>query len=143
MLLTKSESRQVSWLVPSREEAVCYVRHRAVAEIGAWVSELGDLLEVELVVTELVTNAITHASGLVVGISLRMDPPGAVEIRVSDSHPGFFGGRVRGDRDEHGRGLGLVRRLSRCWWWEPLPEGKVVCALVDLGGGGWGCDEDE
>ncbi|MFE6865196.1 ATP-binding protein [Kitasatospora sp. NPDC057692] len=139
----RTEPRQVSWVVPSRDEAVGYVRHRTVAEIRAWGIELADPLEVELVVTELVTNAVSHAGGQVVGIGVRVAKAGAVVIRVSDSHLGFFGGRVSREPGEHGRGLVMVRQLARSWWWEPLPEGKVVCALVDLGGGGWGCDEDE
>ncbi|MCX4752247.1 ATP-binding protein [Kitasatospora purpeofusca] len=133
----RTESRQVSWVVPSRDEAVGYVRHRTVAEIRAWGIELADPLEVELVVTELVTNAVSHAGGQVVGVGIQVAEAGAVVIRVSDSHPGFFGRRVRRVRrepGEHGRGLVMLRQLARCWWWEPLSEGKVVCALVEVSG---------
>ncbi|MCX4685067.1 ATP-binding protein [Kitasatospora purpeofusca] len=130
----RTESRQVSWVVPSRDEVVGYVRHRTVAEIRAWGIELADPLEVELVVTELVTNAVSHAGGQVVGIELQVAEAGAVVIRVSDSHPGFFGRRVWREPGEHGRGLVMLRQLARCWWWEPLSEGKVVCALVDVFG---------
>ncbi|MFD9063765.1 ATP-binding protein [Kitasatospora purpeofusca] len=130
----RTESRQVAWVVPSRDEVVGYVRHRTVAEIRAWGIELADPLEVELVVTELVTNAVSHAGGQVVGIELQVAEAGAVVIRVSDSHPGFFGRRVRREPGEHGRGLVMLRQLARCWWWEPLSEGKVVCALVEVFG---------
>ncbi|MFD4904395.1 ATP-binding protein [Kitasatospora purpeofusca] len=134
MLLVETDPRQVSWLVPSREEAVGYVRQRTVAEIRAWGIELADPLEVELVVTELVTNAVSHAGGQVVGVELQVAEVGAVVIRVSDSHPGFFGRRVWREPGEHGRGLVMLRQLVRCWWWEPLAEGKVVCALVEVSG---------
>ncbi|WP_051754816.1 ATP-binding protein [Kitasatospora purpeofusca] len=130
----RTESRQVSWVVPSRDEAVGYVRHRTVAEIRGWGIELADPLEVELVVTELVTNAVSHAGGQVVGVGIQVAEAGAVVIRVSDSHPGFFGRRVWREPGEHGRGLVMLRQLARCWWWEPLPEGKVVCALVEVSG---------
>ncbi|WP_327676338.1 ATP-binding protein [Kitasatospora sp. NBC_00458] len=143
MLLVETDFRQVSWFVPSRSEAVSYVRHRAVAEVRAWGVGRDDLLEFELVVTELVTNAVVHAGGSAVGVSLRTVAAGAVVIRVSDSCPGFVSGRARRDGDEHGRGLVMVRRLAPGWWWEPLPDGKVVCAVVDVRGrGGWG-DGDE
>lgn len=123
MPFIRTESRQVSWAVPARDEAVGYVRHRVVAEVRAWGVELDDLLGVELVVTELVTNAVVHAGGSAVGVSLRMVEMGVV-IRVSDSCPGFFGGRVPRDVDERGRGLVMVRRLAPGWWWEPLGEAR-------------------
>src|SRR5438270_416362 len=83
----------------------------------------------ELVVAELVTNAILHGAG---PVTLLVQPRGdIVRIEVHDT------GRqrpfaVRGGPDAMtGRGLALVGSLSREWGVEPTPDGgKIVWAEV-------------
>jgi anti-sigma regulatory factor (Ser/Thr protein kinase) len=83
----------------------------------------------ELIVSELVTNAILHGhSCCVVSIKRDLDH---VRIEVEDesgeSPP------VQHDLEltaPTGRGLILVDALSSSWGWEPSPVGKVVWANI-------------
>jgi serine phosphatase RsbU (regulator of sigma subunit)/anti-sigma regulatory factor (Ser/Thr protein kinase) len=111
-------------------DAVPRARRFTVEALCAAAPELRD--DAELVVAELVTNALLHGSP---PITLRVHRrPDAVRIEVDDHGP-----RppivVRGGHDAMtGRGLTLVGRLSRAWGVEPCSAGgKTVWA--DLGRG--------
>ncbi len=84
----------------------------------------------ELVVTELVTNAVLHAGGPV-HVSVRT-AQGSLRLAVRD------GSRRRpvrpvGDPEAMtGRGLGLIEAVATRWGVQPHPAGKVVWA--ELGG---------
>src|SRR5690349_10121298 len=88
-------------------------------------TDIADTLEV--VVTELATNALCHAAG-----------PRFVLISASSNHAHIAvrdrsGGapEVRdADQDEHGRGLRIVEALSAAWGTTPTRDGKVVWATV-------------
>jgi serine phosphatase RsbU (regulator of sigma subunit) len=89
--------------------------------------------DAELVVAELVTNAVLHGSAPVT-LRIRRDPD-VVRVEVHDT------GRqrpfaVRGGPDAMtGRGLALVGSLSRDWGVDPTPDGgKVVWAEVPEAG---------
>src|SRR4051812_39637493 len=89
--------------------------------------------DVELVVAELVTNAVLHGAAPVT-LRLRLDPV-VVRVEVHDT------GRQRpiampgGVDAMTGRGLALVAALSREWGVEPTPDGgKVVWAQVPAEG---------
>ncbi|MEU6284306.1 ATP-binding protein [Streptomyces sp. NPDC047028] len=86
--------------------------------------------DVDLVVTELVTNAVRHARGMTCVLSLDARPD-AVEVTVLDSDPEppcprtpDFSGRMGGF------GWPVVRRLARRVTVVLVPNGKAVCALV-------------
>ncbi|MDP9436466.1 MAG: ATP-binding protein [Actinomycetota bacterium] len=85
-----------------------------------------------LVVTELVTNAVTHADS---DCEVRLyRAPGRVRVEVDDGGSGSPDVQAAQDRDEHGRGLMLVSALSAAWGVAPLTGGaKKVWAdlLVD------------
>jgi CheY-like chemotaxis protein/anti-sigma regulatory factor (Ser/Thr protein kinase) len=88
----------------------------------------GDLLDdAQVVVTELVTNALLHAGTsceLRAGLTDR-----ALRLQVTDYGPGMPDPRAADDRAEHGRGLLLVSALCVAWGVEALPGGgKVVWA---------------
>lgn len=84
--------------------------------------------QAELIVSELVTNAIRHArSEVAVSLTRRNE---ALEVGVGDRalsppRPG-----KPGLGDAHGRGLLLVSALSSRWGHRPLPEGKLVWAEI-------------
>jgi len=86
----------------------------------------GDLLDdVQLLVSELVTNAVIHAGSEVeIAVRLLVD---SVRIEVVDRAPDA---RLRpsspADGDESGRGLLLVETLASAWGVEPLGGGKAV-----------------
>jgi anti-sigma regulatory factor (Ser/Thr protein kinase) len=85
------------------------LRARFAAELGP--SELKDA---EVVVSELVSNALLHGDG---AIRLRLDyEDGVLRGEVIDDGPGFEAEvRERGARDFGGRGLWLVAKLARRW----------------------------
>jgi len=88
----------------------------------------GDVAEdAELVVSELVTNALVHGESrceLRAGLS-----DAALRLQVVDDGDGTPDPLSAGDTDEHGRGLLLVSALCAAWGVEILPGGgKIVWA---------------
>jgi anti-sigma regulatory factor (Ser/Thr protein kinase) len=90
----------------------------------------------ELVVSELVTNAVEHAAAggrdasrvtLSVSVTRR-----GVSIEVADSDPQAPAVRDAGPWDEGGRGTFLVAAHSSSWGWRPRPDGKSVWAELAL-----------
>jgi DNA-binding NarL/FixJ family response regulator len=86
-----------------------------------------DLLDdVQLLVSELVTNAVVHA-GSDVEIAVRLLPD-SVRIEVVDQAGGAppLTPSTPDDDSESGRGLMLVETLASAWGVEPLEHGKAV-----------------
>jgi anti-sigma regulatory factor (Ser/Thr protein kinase) len=86
--------------------------------------------DVELVVSELVTNAVTHGAGeITLTITLVRD---SVTLSVLDEGGGRPKLRHVGSGSGHGRGLALVARLADEWQVREAPEGvgkEVWCVL--------------
>lgn len=78
----------------------------------------------ELLISELVTNALLHArTELTVHVD---DRSGVLRFAVDDeSEEAPHMGRPRAG-DTGGRGLPLVETLASRWGWEALPHGKRV-----------------
>lgn len=106
----------------SAEPARRLVRHA----LGVW----GLDVPAALVVSELVANAVAHASGETVRVVVAKLDGGAVEVSVSDSSRTRPVPRVAGPEDLGGRGLLLVTAFAACWGAEPQPWGKRVWAQV-------------
>ncbi|MCU1623093.1 MAG: hypothetical protein JWL79_1938 [Frankiales bacterium] len=88
--------------------------------------------DVELVVTELVTNAVLHAPAGAIGLRLA-EVAGAVRIEVEDAGHGMPVAVRQSAEAMTGRGLALVAALSRSWGVESgRPGHKVVWAEVPL-----------
>jgi anti-sigma regulatory factor (Ser/Thr protein kinase) len=90
----------------------------------------------ELVVSELVTNAVEHAAGvgrdgLRVTLTVSVTRRG-VSIEVADPDPHGPAVRAAGPWDEGGRGTFLVAAHSSSWGWRPRPDGKSVWAELAL-----------
>lgn len=86
--------------------------------------------DVELVVSELATNAVIHA-GSPFSVAIRCDDE-AIRISVQDGSSAWpqLRGAAVGARS--GRGLHLVGALARDWGVAPAPAGKVVWAELPL-----------
>jgi serine phosphatase RsbU (regulator of sigma subunit)/anti-sigma regulatory factor (Ser/Thr protein kinase) len=84
--------------------------------------------DAELVVSELVTNAILHGAA---PVALRVAPrPGGIRIEVRDAaRTAPVRALVNADAMT-GRGIALVERLARRWGVEPVARGKVVWAEI-------------
>ncbi|MEV5955224.1 ATP-binding protein [Streptomyces sp. NPDC051987] len=92
--------------------------------------------DAQLVVSELVTNAIRHAPGpgeLVLELQPRA---GHLLIAVRDCSPAPPELREDDPARVGGHGLRLVRRLCSHVWTVPAPPGKRVMAVLDLRAGG-------
>lgn len=88
-----------------------------------------------LVISELVTNAVTHARSDLVGVQLQFRE-GPVMIKVWDADGARFPETsTAGDPlPESGRGLLLVEAVASHWGsYRASPTGKVVWALITSG----------
>ena len=102
---------------------------------AAWVRgtladwDLEPLVELaELLVSELVTNALRHASGPIELTALLLDESSPSGSATPTSRCPRL--RKAKDADEGGRGLQLVAMLAARWGARPTAEGKVVwCEL--------------
>lgn len=88
--------------------------------------------DVQLIVSELVTNAI-RARSATVRVTLQLVGR-RLAIRVGDEAPGWPEQRSAGIHDTTGRGLPLVSALSASWGVAMAVSGKVVWAELDLPG---------
>ncbi len=89
-----------------------------------------DTVAAELVVSELVTNALRHARGQAT-LELRSEPD---RLRIGVTDGGTHLPRVKGltePLDTGGRGLQLVQTLSLSWGVAPHGQGKTTWAELD------------
>jgi serine phosphatase RsbU (regulator of sigma subunit)/anti-sigma regulatory factor (Ser/Thr protein kinase) len=118
----------VTWDLPAEPEIVSEARARATRQVAAWgLEEL--TFTTELLVSELLTNAIRHARP---PIQLRMILDTVLSCEVSDASVAAPHHR-RADRyDEGGRGLMLVARLAARWGTRHTRTGKTIWAQQPL-----------
>jgi PAS domain S-box-containing protein len=118
----------VTWDLPADPAVVADTRARAARQLALWgLVELADTTE--LLVSELVTNAIRHTHG---PIQLRMILDGMLSVEVSDGSSSAPQLR-RADRyDEGGRGLMLVAQLAERWGTRHTRTGKIIWAQQAL-----------
>ncbi len=81
-------------------------------------------------VSELVTNAVEHARGDAIRVTITRLAAGAVRIGVIDKDRGEPSPRSAGPRDEDGRGLAIVAALTVRWGVDRMRWGKRVWADV-------------
>ncbi|AQW55347.1 MULTISPECIES: ATP-binding protein [Streptomyces] len=114
-----------SWLLPSEPSSVPRARRLAIAQLGVWgLHDFSD--DAELLVSELVTNALRHAGGPIRLTLSLCSVDRAFRCEVADEHPGELRVRRTCGDDEGGRGLHLLDLLSRCWGSTCTAAGKVV-----------------
>jgi anti-sigma regulatory factor (Ser/Thr protein kinase) len=78
----------------------------------------------ELLTSELVTNAVVHASSAPrVDVQLDAD---TVRVSVYDDDPTLPRPRTPDAERPGGRGIHLVDRVATTWGADPVPEGKVI-----------------
>ncbi|MCQ4040837.1 SpoIIE family protein phosphatase [Streptantibioticus rubrisoli] len=113
-----------SWQLPCDPAVVSEARVLASRCLEGWGLE--DLVfTAEVIVSELVTNAIRHASG---PMQLRLIRQHALICEVADSSSTSPRLRHARTTDEGGRGLFLVAQLSRRWGTRYTPDGKIIWA---------------
>ncbi|CAL9666972.1 hypothetical protein SUDANB105_07294 [Streptomyces sp. enrichment culture] len=118
----------VAWDVPADPAAVGDVRARATHQVQAWgFEELA--MTTELIVSELVTNAIRYAEP---PIRLRLLRGCRLTCEVADGSSTAPRLRHARSTDEGGRGLFLVAQLAHRWGARYTADGKIIWAEQEL-----------
>lgn len=121
-----TEGDCVEWTFRAEPGAVRSARAAVGEQLRGWrLDSLADLAM--LLVSELVTNALRHATG---PIGVRLVRPAALGdallVEVSDPLPDPPHARAPRPDEESGRGLQLVAGSSRRWGTRPGGTGKTV-----------------
>ncbi|HEY8480683.1 MAG TPA: SpoIIE family protein phosphatase [Spirillospora sp.] len=105
-----------------RPSSVPWVRAQVAGRLAEWgLQSLTDT--VELLVSELVTNALVHGAG---SMGLRLIRGGSLLCEVYDDGADLPRLRHAATTDESGRGLQLVSHLAARWGTHRAERGKVV-----------------
>ena len=131
--------RTRAWRLPNRAESAGTARRVAAGQLADW--GLGDLVTgTELVVSELVTNAVRYSDG---DVELRLIVrENTLACEVTDTGRAAPTLRRAQDDEEGGRGLFLVARLTLDWGVRTAARGKRVWAEQLLPGRG-GVDRED
>ncbi|WP_405777610.1 ATP-binding protein [Streptomyces sp. NBC_00859] len=113
------------WTFPAEPDAVRVARRAVRDTLRAWEldGEFGDVAT--LLVSELVTNSMRHASGPI-GVRLARLDQATLRVEVSDPLPDPPRERAAGPDDEGGRGLQLVACSAQRWGTARGRSGKTV-----------------
>ncbi|MEU1184552.1 SpoIIE family protein phosphatase [Streptomyces sp. NPDC005820] len=110
------------WELPSDPAVVARIRAAVTRRLAAWgLDELA--FTTELIASELVTNAIRHATG---PVQLRLLRDRTLICEVSDGSGTAPRLRRARTEDEGGRGLFLVARLTERWGTRYTSTGKII-----------------
>ena len=124
------EDNYAAWTFAPKLTAVREARSMITEPMKRWGLE--DLLPTtELLVSELVTNAVRYSRG---DVTLRLVNEKALVCEVLDNSAALPRLRQTNGEDESGRGLQVVRQLSKRWGARRTPTGKVVWCEQPLPG---------
>lgn len=126
-----AEHNMASWLIRPEPEEVAAARTLATDQLKEWGLEEVTFV-VELVVSELVTNAIRYG-GAPVCLRLLRDQDRTLICEVSDGGHTSPHLRRAGLDEEGGRGLFLVAQLTERWGTRYSRGGKTIWTQVPLG----------
>ncbi|MFJ4359588.1 SpoIIE family protein phosphatase [Streptomyces massasporeus] len=116
--------RVADWDVPPDPAAVSGMREAVSQRLDAWgLSEFG--FAMELILSELITNAIRYGAG---PIHVRLIRDRTLICEVADSSSTSPHLRYAATTDEGGRGLFLVSQMAERWGTRYTPQGKVIWA---------------
>jgi serine phosphatase RsbU (regulator of sigma subunit)/anti-sigma regulatory factor (Ser/Thr protein kinase) len=124
------EDSYASWTLAPKLTSVREARSVLAEPMKRW--DLEDLIPTtELLVSELVTNAVRYSRG---EITLRLVNEKALVCEVLDNSGALPRLRQASSEDENGRGLQVVRQLSQRWGARRTATGKVVWCEQPLPG---------
>ncbi|GAA4988162.1 SpoIIE family protein phosphatase [Kitasatospora paranensis] len=121
-------SQVATWEVPPDPALVAETRRIAIEQLAAWGLHEAAFVT-ELVVSELVTNAIRYGRP---PIQLRLINDATLICEVSDASSTVPHLRRARTFDEGGRGLLLVAQLTHAWGTRQTPHGKTIWAEQSL-----------
>ncbi|MEV4612436.1 ATP-binding protein [Kitasatospora sp. NPDC049258] len=130
---TRPPAAHGAWPLPADALAARCSRRIVQEQLVRW--NLPDQLDAaELLVSELVGNALRHADGARVLRLVHLG--GALRCEVEDSSPVRPRPRESASTDEDGRGLALLTRLATRWGSFRSPVGKAVWFEIDTAASG-------
>ncbi|MEV7249531.1 SpoIIE family protein phosphatase [Streptomyces cyaneofuscatus] len=116
------EGQVAEWELPAEAVAVGRARELATRQLGVWgLEELS--FATELVVSELVTNAVRYGGG---PLRLRLIRDRTLLCEVADTGHTSPHLRHSAEDDEGGRGLFIVAQLVQRWGTRYTPAGKTI-----------------
>ncbi|MEU0897636.1 SpoIIE family protein phosphatase [Streptomyces massasporeus] len=116
--------RVADWEVPADPAAVSGMRDAVSQRLEAWgLSEFG--FAMELILSELITNAIRYGAG---PIHVRLIRDRTLICEVADGSSTSPHLRYAATTDEGGRGLFLVSQMAERWGTRYTPQGKIIWA---------------
>jgi anti-sigma regulatory factor (Ser/Thr protein kinase) len=121
--------RVATWPLDSDPEAVGAAREHVRDRLAAWRTGADTAFDTELIVSELVTNAIRYGTP---PLELRLIRDRALTCEVRDSSHVAPHLRHARTADEGGRGLFIVAQLAQSWGTRYTAEGKTIWAEQHL-----------
>jgi PAS domain S-box-containing protein len=118
-----AEDLVATWDIPADSEEVARARSLARDKLTEWDLPDETSFVVELVVSELVTNAIRYGG---TPVRLRLIRDRELIVEVSDGGHTSPHLRRAATEDEGGRGLFLVAQLTECWGTRYTSTGKTI-----------------
>lgn len=116
-------AEMASWPLSPNPYSVRRARRLTRAQLANWhVDGQSDIAE--LLVSELVTNALRHAMPPIRLTLWSME--GTLRCEVADADPRLPRPQRPGDYDEEGRGIRLLDQLACCWGSTPTSAGKAI-----------------
>ncbi|MFJ5024895.1 SpoIIE family protein phosphatase [Streptomyces goshikiensis] len=111
------------WQLPDTPTAVATARRLVRDRLAGWGVERETAHDTELIVSELVTNAVRYGSP---PLELRVINDRALTCEVRDGSASTPRLRHASVADEGGRGLFIVAQLAQAWGTRYTPEGKII-----------------
>ncbi len=131
------EDSYASWTLAPKLTSVREARSVLAEPMKRW--DLEDMIPTtELLVSELVTNAVKYSRG---DVTLRLVNEKALVCEVIDNSGALPRLRQASGDDENGRGLQVVRQLAHRWGARRTATGKVVWCEQPLPGGAAALDD--
>ncbi|MFF0199852.1 SpoIIE family protein phosphatase [Streptomyces sp. NPDC005017] len=115
----------VSWTLPGDPRSASRARRLVAGRLAEWGLDGEVAVAAELIVSELVTNAVRYASG---PLDLRLIRDNALICEVTDTNSASPHLRLADENDEGGRGMYLVGRFADRWGTRALARGKTIWA---------------
>lgn len=125
--------RTAEFVVPKLSAEVAPARRRVTDQLEEWGACLDAETKgaIEVVVSELVANAVVHGGGRSVTVGLRLDAAD-VRVEVSDGSSRLGQPAPAGKYDESGRGRALIDALTERTGALAHPRGKTCWAELRL-----------
>ncbi|MFE6037626.1 SpoIIE family protein phosphatase [Streptomyces sp. NPDC056452] len=121
--------RFAAWKLPHDKSAPAAARRLTTRQLADWNLDEDARYAAELIVSELVTNAVRYGSP---PLELRLIRDRGLTCEISDTSPVAPHLRHARTVDEGGRGLFIISQLASHWGARYAPEGKTVWAEQTL-----------